>query len=131
MRVRLLFVFVLQICFVAFCGLRKSNWIVNDANVSHETLQTDTLNPFDVNGQIFNGGGVDNVDKTPSDKDKKDDENNVVLTNEQLLLLEDQRQELADLRRQVVFLQVSPSVGKAFRLPAHAFCCCGCCCCSN
>lgn len=39
--------------------------------------------------------------------EKKDDEKNVVLTNEQLMLLEDQRQELADLRRQVVFLQVS------------------------
>lgn len=42
-----------------------------------------------------------------SDKEKKDDENNVVLTNEQVELLQDQRQELADLRRQVVFLQVS------------------------
>lgn len=42
-----------------------------------------------------------------SDKEKKDDENNVVLTNEQVALMEDQRQELADLRRQVVFLQVS------------------------
>lgn len=41
------------------------------------------------------------------DKEKKDDENNVVLTNEQIALMEDQRQELADLRRQVVFLQVS------------------------
>lgn len=41
-----------------------------------------------------------------SDKDKKDDENNVTLTTEQLLMLEDQRRELADLRRQVVFLQV-------------------------
>lgn len=43
---------------------------------------------------------------TVSDKDKKDDENNVTLTTEQLLMLEDQRRELADLRRQVVFLQV-------------------------
>lgn len=43
---------------------------------------------------------------TISDKDKKDDENNVTLTTEQLLMLEDQRRELADLRRQVVFLQV-------------------------
>ena len=40
-------------------------------------------------------------------KDKKDDENNVVLTTEQLQMLDDQRQELADLRRQVVYLQVN------------------------
>lgn len=46
------------------------------------------------------------VKSTVSDKDKKDDENNVTLTTEQLLMLEDQRRELADLRRQVVFLQV-------------------------
>lgn len=50
--------------------------------------------------------GSDIVDMI-SDKEKKDDEKNVVLTNEQLMLLEDQRQELADLKRQVVFLQVS------------------------
>lgn len=43
---------------------------------------------------------------TVTDKDKKDDENNVTLTTEQLVMLEDQRRELADLRRQVVFLQV-------------------------
>jgi hypothetical protein len=42
-----------------------------------------------------------------SDREKKDVEKNVVLTNEQLMLLDDQRQELAELRRQVVFLQVS------------------------
>lgn len=41
-----------------------------------------------------------------NDKEKKDDENNVTLSNEQMLMLEDQRQELVDLRRQVVFLQV-------------------------
>lgn len=53
-----------------------------------------------------------------SDKEKKDDENNVVMTNEQLSLMEDQRQELADLRRQVVFLQVSCNTtpSRAFNL---------------
>ena len=70
-------------------------------------LQSDTLNPFDVNGQIFNGNVCDSEKELSCDKEKKDDENNVVLTNEQVALLEDQRQELADLRRQVVFLQVS------------------------
>lgn len=74
------------------------------------SLQSDTLNPFDVNGQVFNalnGNVCDSEKEASSDKEKKDDENNVVLTNEQMALLEDQRQELADLRRQVVFLQVS------------------------
>lgn len=42
-------------------------------------------------------------------KATKDDENNIVLTNSQMALLEDQRQELADLKRQVVFLTVSSS----------------------
>lgn len=73
-------------------------------------FQSDTLNPFDVNGQIFNhlnGNVCDSEKETTSDKEKKDDENNVVLSNEQMVLMEDQRQELADLRRQVVFLQVS------------------------
>lgn len=73
-------------------------------------FQSDTLNPFDTNGQIFNivnGNTCDTEKEITSDKEKKDDENNVVLTNEQMVLLEDQRQELADLRRQVVFLQVS------------------------
>lgn len=40
-------------------------------------------------------------------KATKDDENNIVLTNSQMTLLEDQRQELADLKRQVVYLKVS------------------------
>lgn len=73
-------------------------------------FQSDTLNPFEVNGQIFNslnGNVCDSEKETSSDKEKKDDENNVVLSNEQMALMEDQRQELADLRRQVVFLQVS------------------------
>lgn len=52
------------------------------------------------NNEMMPNGGVDN-------KEKVDDEKNVVLTNDQLLQLEDQRQELSDLRRQVVFLQVS------------------------
>lgn len=69
-------------------------------------LQSDTLNPFDVNGQVFNGNACDSEKELSSDKEKKDDENNVVLTNEQVALLQDQRQELADLRRQVVYLQV-------------------------
>lgn len=75
-----------------------------------DSFQSDTLNPFDANGQIFsnvNGNVGDSEKETSSDKEKKDDENNVVLTNEQMVLMEDQRQELADLRRQVVFLQVS------------------------
>jgi hypothetical protein len=73
-------------------------------------FQTDTLNPFETNGQIFNNhvnGTAENTETcTQSDKDKKDGENNVTLSNEQLIMLEDQRQELADLRRQVVYLQV-------------------------
>lgn len=80
-------------------------------NAKFNVFQSDTLNPFDVNGQIFNSlnGNVCDSEKeaTTSDKEKKDDENNVVLSNEQMVLMEDQRQELADLRRQVVFLQVS------------------------
>ncbi|CAO1340147.1 unnamed protein product [Diamesa serratosioi] len=73
--------------------------------------ETDTLNPFEsYNGQLFNNNYMndstsDAKTTTVSDKDKKDDENNVTLTTEQLLMLEDQRRELADLRRQVVFLQ--------------------------
>ncbi|KAG5678347.1 hypothetical protein PVAND_008031 [Polypedilum vanderplanki] len=75
--------------------------------------ESDTLNPFEINGQIFshlNGSGsngvlCENEKEMPSnDKEKTDDEKNV-LANQQLMLLEDQRQELADLRRQVVFLQ--------------------------
>lgn len=54
----------------------------------------------------MNDSTSDAKSATVSDKDKKDDENNVTLTTEQLLMLEDQRRELADLRRQVVFLQV-------------------------
>ena len=66
-----------------------------------------------MNGQIFsnlNGSACENEKETMpngADKEKYDDEKNVVLTNEQLILLDDQRQELSDLRRQVVFLQVS------------------------
>ncbi|CRL00117.1 CLUMA_CG013398, isoform A [Clunio marinus] len=68
-------------------------------------MRSDTLNPFEVNGQIFNGNNCENVDDDSKGKEKKDDQNNVVLSNEQMALLQDQRQELADLRRQVVFLQ--------------------------
>lgn len=66
-----------------------------------------------MNGQIFsnlNGNACGNEKETmPNgvDKEKYDNEKNVVLTNEQLILLDDQRQELSDLRRQVVYLQVS------------------------
>lgn len=69
-----------------------------------------------MNGQFFNnlnvnGSACEINELMPNggihDKEKHDDEKNVVLTNEQLLQLEDQRQELSDLRRQVVFLQVS------------------------
>lgn len=67
-----------------------------------------------MNGQFFsnlnvNGIACENNELMPNGNDKKekyDDEKNIVLTAEQLLQLEDQRQELADLRRQVVFLQV-------------------------
>lgn len=61
-----------------------------------------------MNGHIFsNLNRAGDAEISASDKEKKDDEKNVVLTNEQIILLEDQRQELADLKRQVVFLQVS------------------------
>ncbi|KAL7048496.1 hypothetical protein ACKWTF_003365 [Chironomus riparius] len=69
-------------------------------------MMSDTLNPFEMNGHIFsNLNRASDAEITGSDKEKKDDEKNVVLTNEQIILLEDQRQELADLKRQVVFLQ--------------------------
>jgi hypothetical protein len=76
--------------------------------------ESDTLNPFDVlNGQIFiptsnltdNNNKCDDEKENENKKEKKDDENNVVLTGDQLAMLEDQREELADLRRQVVYLQ--------------------------
>ncbi|XP_070502044.1 serine-rich adhesin for platelets isoform X2 [Chironomus tepperi] len=69
-------------------------------------MMSDTLNPFEINGHIFsNLNRASDAEISASDKEKKDDEKNVVLTNEQIILLEDQRQELADLKRQVVFLQ--------------------------
>jgi hypothetical protein len=77
-------------------------------------LQSDTLNPFEMNGQVFsnlyNGNPCEDQKEILNDKEKRDEEKNMVLTNEQLMLLEDQRQELADLRRQVVFLQVSSNI---------------------
>lgn len=70
-----------------------------------------------MNGQFFsnlnvNGSACENNELMPNGsvndkKEKHDDEKNVVLTTQQLIQLEDQRQELADLKRQVVFLQVS------------------------
>lgn len=57
-----------------------------------------------------NNNKCDDEKENENKKDKKDDENNVVLTGDQLAMLEDQREELADLRRQVVYLQVSSSV---------------------
>lgn len=61
-------------------------------------LQTETLNPFETNGSIFGncgmGGGIE-------DKSQQDPKAVAVLA-----MLEDQRQELTDLRRQVVYLQV-------------------------
>jgi ketopantoate reductase len=85
--------------------------------ITHETnflvnflFQSDTLNPFDQNGQIFannlNGNKCDDEKENENEKERKDDENNVVLSVDQLSLLEDQREELSDLRRQVVYLQV-------------------------
>lgn len=58
-------------------------------------FQSDTLNPFDTNGQI---------NPSVMDENRRIDE----LSQEsgQLTLMEDQRHELADLRRQVVYLQV-------------------------
>lgn len=88
-------------------------------------MQSDTLNPFDANGQIFNnlnGNLCDSEKEVTCDKEKKDDENNVVLSTEQMALLEDQRQELADLRRQVVFLQVSHHA-EGLQMTFVAFCC--------
>uniref|UniRef100_A0A1Q3G1T7 Uncharacterized protein n=1 Tax=Culex tarsalis TaxID=7177 RepID=A0A1Q3G1T7_CULTA len=82
-------------------------------------MMTDTLNPFENNnGQFFttatatngtgnlvegaNGGGGG-----PSSVDSKQQENTLIKESGvvALALLEDQRQELADLRRQVVYLQ--------------------------
>lgn len=63
----------------------------------------------------------DSEKENSSDKEKKDDENNVVLTNEQVALLQDQRQELVDLRRQVVYLQVS-FFSRTFKKIFEAFC---------
>lgn len=54
-----------------------------------------------------NNNKCDDEKENENKKEKKDDENNVVLTGDQLAMLEDQREELADLRRQVVYLQVS------------------------
>lgn len=62
-------------------------------------FQSDTLNPFDTNGQI---------NPTVMDENRRIDE----LSKEsgQLTLMEDQRHELADLRRQVVYLQVGSNL---------------------
>lgn len=64
----------------------------------------------------------DSEKEKTSDKEKKDDENNVVLSTEQMALLEDQRQELADLRRQVVFLQVSDDYQSNHSVLSLGFC---------
>ncbi len=62
---------------------------------------------FFSNLNVVNGNSCENGNEMVSNDDEKHDhEKNMVLTNEQVLQLEDQRQELADLRRQVVFLQV-------------------------
>lgn len=60
-------------------------------------LQSDTLNPFETNGQM---------NPAVLDENRRIDE----LSQEsgQMTMVEDQRHELADLRRQVVFLQVRP-----------------------
>lgn len=62
-------------------------------------FQSDTLNPFDTNGQI---------NPAVLDENRRIDE----LSQESghLTMVEDQRHELADLRRQVVYLQVSARV---------------------
>jgi hypothetical protein len=66
-------------------------------------LQTDTLNPFENNGPFFNTCIIDqNSADLDSNKQTVTQRNN----DQQNAILEDQRQELADLRRQVVFLQV-------------------------
>lgn len=48
----------------------------------------------------------DTAEENGNNTDTKDNDNYVVLTNVQMQLIEDQRQELADLKRHVVFLQV-------------------------
>lgn len=84
-------------------------------------IQTDTLNPFENNnGQFFTTATTTTTTSTVSPTgasgeldatsvvDSKQQENTLIKESGvlQLALLEDQRQELADLRRQVVYLQV-------------------------
>lgn len=66
-------------------------------------LQTDTLNPFEINnGQFF---GSDGFDSTIANNT-----NGIYMENKELYNFtasqEETKQELADLRRQVVYLQV-------------------------
>ncbi|XP_055612964.1 uncharacterized protein LOC129759517 isoform X5 [Uranotaenia lowii] len=81
-------------------------------------MMTDTLNPFENNnGQFFtttatapaaaNGGTLAGDGLIPATVDSKQQENTLIKESGvvALALLEDQRQELADLRRQVVYLQ--------------------------
>lgn len=68
------------------------------------------MNPFETNNNNLDDStdaSFERIEQYRNIKITKDDENNVVLTNAQMTLLEDQRQELADLKRQVVFLKVS------------------------
>lgn len=85
-------------------------------------IQTDTLNPFENNnGQFFTTATTTTtptVSSTEANNGEMMDATSVVDSKQQentlikesgvvaLALLEDQRQELADLRRQVVYLQV-------------------------
>lgn len=66
-------------------------------------LQTDTLNPFEIsNGQFFGSDGFDSNTATNT--------NGIYMENKELYNFtasqEETKQELADLRRQVVYLQV-------------------------
>lgn len=66
-------------------------------------LQTDTLNPFEIsNGQFFGSDGFDSTTATNT--------NGIYMENKELYNFaasqEETKQELADLRRQVVYLQV-------------------------
>lgn len=79
-------------------------------NKSFDHFQSDTLNPFETNNNNLDDStdaSLERKEQYCNNKITKDDENNIVLTNAQMTLLEDQRQELADLKRQVVFLKVS------------------------
>lgn len=69
----------------------------------YDLLQTDTLNPFEIsNGQFFGSDGFDSTTATNT--------NGIYMENKELYNFstsqEETKQELADLRRQVVYLQV-------------------------